>query len=365
MIIISLTACHPQPDNAPPTAATQVDSAALQSLVKPANQVVKAALPAIAMQRSAEVIELEAVGRVDYDTRQIGAVSARVSGRIEKLYVKYRFQQVKKGQALMDVYSPELLTAQQNLLYLLDNDPGNVGMIEAAGERLRQLGFTAQQEHQLRKSRKLVYAVTIYSPYSGHLHDTPGDMQAGGGMNEAATLTTAPLRLREGDYIQRGSPVLTVYDPGKVWVLLNIFPGDLPLVRVGDKVRIRPESAPDRDFRARIDYLEPVLREGSKVALARVYVDNSALQLPVGDRVRAIVFSKSVEGWWLPEDAVVALGARAGVMLKTGDGYETRIVQTGLRANGKVQITGGLSPADSVASNAQFLLDSDSFFTTK
>ncbi|NUQ24564.1 MAG: efflux RND transporter periplasmic adaptor subunit [Saprospiraceae bacterium] len=365
IIITTLTACHPQPGGETPSSATQVDSAALQTLVQPANRVVKADMPAIAMQRSAETIELEAVGRVDYDTRFIGSVSARVSGRIERLHVKYRYQQVKKGQPLMDVYSPELLTAQQNLLFLLDNDPGNTGMIEAARERLYQLGFTAKQTQQLAKDKKTVYAVTIYSPYNGHLHDTPGDMQPAEGMAASASLTTAPLSLKEGDYVQRGKPILTVYDPCKTWILLNIFPGDLPLTRVGDKVRIRPESAPDRDFRAQIDYLEPVLRQGNKVAVARVYFDNTGLQLPIGDRVRAIIFSRPAEGWWLPEDAVVALGSQAGVMKKNGDKYEAVAVQTGLRIHGKVQITGGLSPTDSVASNAQFLLDSDSFFTTK
>jgi Cu(I)/Ag(I) efflux system membrane fusion protein len=363
--LATLTACHPQPDSAPPSAATHVDSAALKTLVQPANRVVKADIPAITMQRSAEVIELEAVGRVDYDTRFIGSVSARVSGRIERLHVKYRFQPIAKGQPLMDVYSPELLTAQQNYLFLLENDPDNAGMLDAARERLYQLGFSAKQTQQLAKDKKPVYAVTIYSPYIGHLHETPGDMQPADGMAASASLTTAPLSLKEGDYVQRGKPILTVYDPRKTWILLNIFPGDLPLTRVGDKVRIRPESAPDRDFRAQINYLEPVLRQGNKVAVARVYFDNAGLQLPIGDRVRAIVFSRPAEGWWLPEDAVVALGSQAGVMIKNGDKYEAVAIQTGLRTNGKVQITGGLSPADSVASNAQFLLDSDSFFTTK
>lgn len=362
LIITIFTACQPQPDNAPPAAATQVDSTALQTLVQPANRLVKAGLPAITMQRSAETIELDAVGKVDYDTRYINVISARVSGRIERLYVKYRFQSIAKGQPLMEVYSPELLTAQQNLLYLLDNDPGNAGMIEAAGERLKQLGFTDQQEQQLRKNRKPAYTVTIYSPYAGHLQETPGEMPRDN-MESGASLTTAPLALKEGDYIQRGRPILEVYNPAKIWILLNIFPGDLPLVKVGDKVRIRPESAADRDFRAQIDYLEPVLRQGSQVVAARVYFDNSALRLPIGDRVRAIIFCRPAEGWWLPEEAVIALGARSGVMRKKGDGYQTHYVQTGLRANGKVQITSGLSPTDSVASNAQFLLDSDSFFS--
>ncbi|MBK8704650.1 MAG: efflux RND transporter periplasmic adaptor subunit [Saprospiraceae bacterium] len=121
--LATLTACHPQPGGETPSSATEVDSAALQTLVQPANRVVKADIPAITLMRSAEVVELEAVGRVDYDTRFIGSVSARVSGRIERLHVKYRFQPIAKGQPLMDVYSPELLTAQQNYLFCSKTTP--------------------------------------------------------------------------------------------------------------------------------------------------------------------------------------------------------------------------------------------------
>jgi Cu(I)/Ag(I) efflux system membrane fusion protein len=80
------------------------------------------------------------LGNIGYDTREVGSISARVSGRIEKLYVKYRYQRISKGQHILDIYSPELLTAQQNLLFLLKNDAGNTTMIQASKEKLLLLG---------------------------------------------------------------------------------------------------------------------------------------------------------------------------------------------------------------------------------
>src|ERR1700704_6646657 len=106
----------------------------LNTLLRPTNSYVLSSVPVTSIQQTEEAIEVEALGTVQYDTRGMGAISARVNGRIEKLYLKYTFQDVSKGQKIMEIYSPEILTAQQNLLFLMKNDAGNNSFIDAAKE---------------------------------------------------------------------------------------------------------------------------------------------------------------------------------------------------------------------------------------
>ncbi|MBN8864692.1 MAG: efflux RND transporter periplasmic adaptor subunit, partial [Sphingobacteriales bacterium] len=118
------------------TGNQKLGDAELAYLLKPANEFVLSSIPVTSIEKRGEQIEIEALGNITYDTRQAGSISARVSGRIEKLYVRYRYQRVTKGQHILDIYSPELLTAQQNLLFLLKNDAANITFIEAAKEKL-------------------------------------------------------------------------------------------------------------------------------------------------------------------------------------------------------------------------------------
>ena len=124
-------------------------------------------------------IEIEALGNIAYDTRQVGSISSRVAGRIEKLYVRFRYQKINKGQHILDIYSPELMTAQQNLLFLLKNDPANTTFIEAAKEKLLLLGMSNQQLQQVIKSGQPSLTIAVYSNYSGHIHEAA----KGGAMN--------------------------------------------------------------------------------------------------------------------------------------------------------------------------------------
>ena len=100
-----------------------------EAVLRPANAFVISTVPVTTIEQREEDIELAVVGTVSYDTRQFGAISSRVGGRIERLHVRYRYQDVKKGQKIMDIYSPDLVTVQQNLLFLLRNDPDNLSII--------------------------------------------------------------------------------------------------------------------------------------------------------------------------------------------------------------------------------------------
>jgi len=180
-------------------------------------------------------------------------------------------------------------------------------------------------------------------------------------MNEATSLTTQELNLKEGMYLQKGQTVFKVYNPNKVWALLNIYPSDQPFIKVGNKVKIVPEARPEKDFRSSIYFIEPFFRPGSKTLTARVNIDNSVLQLPIGSQVRATIFSSPVNAEWLPKEAILSLGLEKVVFVKMGNGFKAQKVETGVAYKKLIQITGGITPVDSVAANAQFLMDSESF----
>ncbi len=343
--------------------AKKIVEVELGSLVKPTNEFVVSSIPVTTIQKREEQIEIEALGNIAYDTRQAGSISARVSGRIEKLYVKYRYQKINKGEHILDIYSPELLTAQQNLLFLLLDDAGNTLMIEAAKEKLLLLGMDNPQLQRIIQSREPSLTIAVYSNYSGHIHEAPknGSMNNELGLMKDVSLITEELSLKEGMYLQKGQSVFTVFNPDRAWAILNIYGENQALVKVGNTVRVVPETAPTKDFRATIDFIEPFYRKESKTLTARVYFDNNNLKVPIGSQVRATIFGNAKDAYWLPKEAVLSLGIDKVVFQKSGGGFKAHKINTGITHKNHIQVLGGINETDSVAANAQYLMDSESF----
>ncbi len=349
--------------------AESAKSIALETLLKPTNLYVVSSIPVTAIEAGEEGLEIEAYGRIAYDTREVGSIATRVAGRIEKLYVKYRYQKISKGQHILDIYSPELLTAQQNLLFLLNNDPENTNMLEAAKERLHLLGMEDKQIREVMQGGKAVHTMPIYSGYSGHIHEAGNNgasmKEPEGSMNNTPLQTTAGLTLNEGMYLQKGQTIFSVFNPARAWVILNIPGAKAASVSPGNRVRIAPETAPGKDFRATVSFIEPFYAGESKTLTVRVYFDNAALKLPIGSQVRGTIFGPAAYGHWLPTEAVLSLGLEKVVFLRTPDGFRAQKIETGMENNKKVQVLGGISATDSVAVNAQYLMDSESFIKVK
>ena len=344
--------------------ANTIQNVELEALLKPTNAFVVSSVPVISVEEKEENIELEVLGSVAYDTRQIGTISSRVSGRIEKLYVKYKYQRVQKGQKIMDLYSPELATAQQNLLFLLKNDADNTSLIIAAENRLLLLGFNRLQINQVVTSKKPLHSVSVYSNYSGFVTDLNNSNAKGNNML-AMPFDRQELSIKEGMYLQKGQAAFSIFNADKIWILLNIFPEQQSLIKIGHSVQIVPETGPHQNFQAKINYIEPIYREGSKTLTARVYVDNKKLQLPIGSRVRATISGITKEGLWLPKDAVLSLGKNHIVFVKESGGFRPRQITSGIEINNSILVMTGISATDSIAANAQFLVDNEAFIQVK
>lgn len=348
------------------TGGERLENIELESLLKPTNEFIVSSIPVTTIKQKEEQIENEALGRVAYDTRQTGSISSRVAGRIEKLYVRFRFQKVTKGQHILDIYSPEIVTAEQNLLFLLKNDPGNSTLITAAKEKLIFLGMSQQQLEQVLASGRPLLTVSVYSSYNGHIHEAANEsnMDEPSSMKDISLLTEE-LSLKEGMYVQKGQSIFTVYNPDRAWVILNIYGENQGVLKKGNRVRIYPETTSSNDFLARIDFIEPFYEKDSKTLTARVYFDNSVLKIPIGSQVKATILGNTKEAFWLPKEAVVSLGIDKVAFLKTDGGFKAHKINTGITHENYIQVLHGLSIADSVAINAQYLMDSESFIKVK
>lgn len=345
--------------------AAELKGIKLDELLQPTDRFIVSSIPLAALMERTVQPEIEALGRVAYDTRNINTISARVSGRIEKIYVHYRYQHVMKGEHIMDIYSPEIVTAEQELLFLVKNDPDNSSLIGAAKQKLLLLGMSDYQLTQTISTQKPAMSISVYSTYSGHLHEAGNTMPETGNSNfQANAAMTEELAIKAGMYVQKGQTIFQLLNTDKSWVLLNIFPEAQSMIKIGNSVKIYPETDQTKEFHAKIDFLEPFFRSESKTLTARVYFDNSKLEIPIGSQVKAKIKVAEVKGQWLPKEAVLSSGYGRMVFIKKDGGFQAHKIETGISFENQIQVKSGIEPTDSVAANAQYLADSEGFIKT-
>ena len=355
----------------------EMDSDSLRNdiLLKPTYEYVLSATKTIRPERKSIPDSLQLPGYLAYDARQLKAVSARYGGRIERLYVRYSFQPVKKGQRLLDIYSPDMATAQQDLIFLKENDPDNAMLLQNARRRLALLGMTDKQIREVETTRKPLLSLPVFSPYAGLLVEnpgaSPGGIMPGGGMNGDKTgqssvpppptaTATAEFSLKEGMYVQPGERLFGLQSVVTVWAILEFSPANVQSLKVGQAVELHIESFPE-PFRGEINYIEPLYGTGSKNLRARVYLPNPGGQFKPGTLLTATVQAGSRSALWIPASAAIDLGRIKIVFVKTAEGFRSRKISTGHRSDSMLEVTSGLSPDDEIAENGQLLMDSESF----
>lgn len=352
----------------------------LDGLVQPVNQTVFSSIKTtVPFKRSISPM-IFATGLISYNPQLINNISSRFSGRIEKLYLRFNFQLIKKGQRILDLYSPDILTEQQNLIYLLNN-PGNQNeLIQASKQKLNFLGLTEAQIKQIEITKKSFNPIPIFSPYTGHIHDVgisnenaPTTMSSG--MNSKSLSSTqqvqienlpvsqtSELSIKEGMYVQNGQPIFAVYDISQVWVILNIFQKDAAYVKSGDHVTLISETSPDKHFDATINYIEPVIGINNSAIRARVCLDDNRYHgLKIGTLFSAEINATAVNGMWVTRTAMVNRGKMHVVFVKNENHFTAKEILTGLETDSLVQIISGLNGNEQIAENAQYLVDSESF----
>ncbi|MCF7849907.1 MAG: efflux RND transporter periplasmic adaptor subunit [Kiritimatiellales bacterium] len=216
--------------------------------------------------------EVRMVGKVDYDETRVTYISAWVPGRIDRLFVNYTGIPVKKGEHLAELYSPNLLTAQEELLQAVKHNPS---LIEASREKLRLWGLTAEQIAGIEQSGTPADHMTIYSPTGG---------------------IVIHKNAKEGQYVQTGTQIYTIADLSIIWIQLDAYESDLNWLRYGGKVYFTTETYPGKTFAGTISFIDPVINSATRTAKVRVIVENPTLALKPGMFVRAVARPQVAEG---------------------------------------------------------------------
>jgi len=316
------------------------DAAAGATVTVSADKVQKLGVRTEPVQLRALSRPVRAVGSVLVDEKTLYVVAPKFEAWIEKLYVDTTGATVKKGEPLMEVYSPELYLAQKE--YMVARDAGGGALAEGALERLRNLDIPEDEIARLKSTGAAKRTLTFRAA-------------AGGVVMEK--MAVRGMRFMPGD------PLYRIADLGRVWLIADVFEQDLGLIRVGQDAEVVVNSLPGRVFAGKVGFIYPTLVAESRTARVRIELDNKdGLLRPnlyatvrfrgtVADRPQLVA----------PESALLDTGNRQIVLVEVGEGrYQPREVKAGARAEGFVQIHEGLAEGERVVVRANFLIDSES-----
>ncbi|HUR81978.1 MAG TPA: efflux RND transporter periplasmic adaptor subunit [Thermoanaerobaculia bacterium] len=334
------------------TAAAAPGGGDLSAIAISPEQRVTANVKTIRVALDTHTGELVTTGRVTFDERRLAQVTAYTAGRIERLFVNFTGDSVRRGEAVGTIYSPDLFGTQQEYLLAIENRDrmrraGFAGargaaddLVESTRRRLMLFGMTAGQVSQLERTRKPIFATTVISSVSG--------------------IVTRKLAV-EQQYVAQGQPLLEVADLSTVWVEVDVYEQQLPSVKIGDRVEIAAAAIPGRTFTGKVSFIVPVLEGATRTARVRVELPNPGLQLKPDMYVNArILGAPAPPHIMVPGSAIVDRGQRQFVWVETQPGsYEPRPVTTGGRHGDSIVIVSGLNEGDNVVVEGGFLLDSE------
>ena len=347
------------------TENNSVEDNSIDNLIKPTDNFIVGNYQTTTAIDTTLSSEINLPGIVGYDPNSSVNIAARMSGRIERMYVNYKYQKVNKGQKLFDLYSPELLTEQQNFIYMVINDVENPSIIDASRQKLLLYGMTQNQINALSNSKKVNPLITIYSPASGIIEGTATMDNTTNPVMQSASNNTEVLNVKEGSYIKKGEIIFKLLNTDKVWGIFNVIQGYNSLVKANQSIRITSELDKDEFMDAKINFVETQLNAADKTNRIRVYLNNNKLKLPVGLRLQGAVKTNAVKGIWIQKQAMVSIGNKKIVFLKMENGFKASSIKTGIEIDDFIQIMEGISVKDTIAKNAQYLIDSESFIKTE
>lgn len=347
------------------TEAQPTESASIDNLLLPTNSFIVGDFKTTTAKDTIISSELKLPGIVTYDPNSSVNIAARSSGRIEKMYVHFKYQSVEKGQKLFDLYSPELLTEQQNFIYLVTNDSENTSIIKASKQKLLLYGMTTSQINALAVAKKINPLITIYSPTNGIVEGTETMAVITGESMPSSGSRTTSLTLKEGDYIKKNEVVFKLVNTNKVWGVFNVMQGHSSLIKRNQPIRFSSELDENEYINAEVNFVATQLNDSDKTNSVRVYLNNINLKFPIGLRLQSIIKTNPIEGLWVQKQSLISIGSKKIVFSKVDNGFQAKEVKTGVEINGFVQILNGLSNNEAIADNAQYLMDSESFIKTK
>jgi Cu(I)/Ag(I) efflux system membrane fusion protein len=292
-------------------------------------------------------------GVLETDETKEYIATTRVNGWIEKLYINYTGQKVRKGDKLMDIYSPELVAAQQELLTALSYNQAvkqtNFKEISESGEELVRNAVRKLQLFNISDSEiegiiatgKVKTYLTLYAKNSG---------------------TVLNKNVREGAKIAPGTELVRIADLSKLWLLADVYEYELSKVQMGSKAEIRFNYLPGKIYNGSVSFIYPTLDPVSRTAKIRIVIDNSSGKLKPAMFANVVIEGIDLGEYpVVPENAVIRSGTKDIVIISIGDGkFKPTQIKLGSYADGLYQVLEGLAEGNQIVTSAQFLIDSES-----
>ncbi len=281
---------------------------------------------------------IKTVGYVDYDERHISHVHLRTDGWIDRLYVKSDGERVKKGQVLFELYSRDLVNAQEEYLQALRANSDY--LVRASRERLIALGMDPEQIREIARSGRAVQLVRVRAGQDG---------------------IVANLRVREGMYVTPKMEVMTLADLSSVWLLVDVFERQASWVGVGQPAEVRLPYLPGHSWEGEVEFVYPTIDPKTRTLRVRLRFDNpdEALKPQMYANVRIYAGPKD-DVLMIPREALIRTGDSERVIIALGEGrFDARAVTAGMESGDWVEILSGLEEGDTVVTSGQFLIDSE------
>jgi len=300
--------------------------------------------------------EVSSVGEIKYDETQQKTLAAYIDGRIDELKADYTGVEVKKGESLGLLYSPDLYSAQVEYVKTLEfNERSNSSnarvqssnqrLLKSSRQRLVELGMTEKQIKNLESERVAQRTLDLYAPISG---------------------TVIEKMATPGQYIKAGAPIYRLADLSKVWLVIELFPEDAKAIRIGQKVKATTQSLGSEPFGGSVEFIEPTVDAKKRTVGVRVAIDNTegilkpgefaqaTLTIPLGSRQDGTTQETVV----IPRNSLLSIGTTSLAYVETKPGFfQLRKIKTGATVDGMVAVFDGIAAGENVVSKSTFLLD--------
>ena len=322
------------------TMSTQIDISS--------NKQILANVSTIKVETGTYSKEVKAYSTLDFAEESRKTIAARFDGRIEKLFVNKTGDYIKKGEALFEIYSPELIQAENDYLLSLNNDGSykmpvsddKNSLLSSARKKLLLFGLTEGQVDQLGKSKEVSPTITYYSPFGG---------------------TVLEKKIQEGMYVNEGTVMFEIADLNTLWNIAEVYEPDISSIKVGGRVKLNVASYPGETFEGRVSFIYPVINPQTRTVKIRSVVANAKNKLKPNMYGETIFTSGAKTGITVPMEAVLLTGKRNLVyVLKSPGHFEAREVKLGSRIDGKYEVLEGLSAGEEIAASGGYLIDSES-----
>jgi Cu(I)/Ag(I) efflux system membrane fusion protein len=298
------------------------------------------------VQRDRLIMSIRTVGIVEPDQTRLARIQTRIKGWVTKVHVNFVGQLVQKGDPLLEVYSPDLLSSQDQYLIALASlermpeDKQQRRLVESSRRRLELLGVSSKELEQLDHDRTSQETLTLRAPITGRVLER---------------------HVLEGSYVEPAMELYQVADLSVVWLQAKIYEHELPHIEPNQPVLVTLPSQPDKLVNGKVSFVEPLLQETTRTVKVRVVIDNQDELLKPGMYADLRIEHDMGEGLLVSESAVLRTGERAiAFRALSGGRFEPIEVKLGSRFGDRFEVLSGLQAEDKVVTSGNFLIDSDS-----